>query len=82
MSVEDVEKPEDMDAFFDVRAEGYNDYFRDFVFLGTTFTQFYEAVSSPIEKTDEPLKILDLGCATGLEIEALFQRVPNAWSLN
>jgi AraC family transcriptional regulator len=41
-------------------------------------TQFYQAVSSPIEKTDEPLHILDLGCGTGLEIEALFQRVPNA----
>lgn len=31
-----------------------------------------------MEKTDEALNILDLGCGTGLEIEPLFQRVPNA----
>jgi tRNA (cmo5U34)-methyltransferase len=78
MSVEDIEKPEDMAAFFDARAAGYDEHMRDFIFSGTTFTQFYQAVSSPIEKTDEPLNILDLGCGTGLEFEALFQRVPNA----
>ena len=37
-----------------------------------------KAVSSPVESTHEPLKILDLGCGTGLEIEALLRRVPNA----
>jgi len=78
MSVEDIEKPEDMAAFFDARAAGYDEHMRDFIFSGTTFTQFYQAVSSPIEETDEPLNILDLGCGTGLEFEALFQRVPNA----
>ena len=35
-------------------------------------------MASPIEQTDEPLQILDLGCGTGLEIEALLQRAPNA----
>ena len=78
MSVEDVEKPENMAAFFDLRAAGYDDHMRDNIFPGT-FVQFYQAMSSPIEKTDEPLHILDLGCGTGLEIEALLQRVPNAW---
>ena len=79
MSVEDMEKPENMAAFFDARAAGYDDHMRDNIFESdTTFTQFYQALSSPIERTDEPLNILDLGCGTGLEIEALFQRVPNA----
>ena len=78
MSLQDEEKTENMAAFFDARAAGYDDYIRDFIFSDTTFTQFYQAVSSPIEKTDEPLNILNLGCGTGLEIEFLFQRVPNA----
>lgn len=79
MSAEDEEKVEEMDAFFDARATGYDDHMRDIAFESeTTFTQFYQAMSSPIEKTDEPLRILDLGCGTGLELEALFQRVPNA----
>jgi len=67
-----------MAAFFDARAAGYDDYIRDYIFEGTTFTLLYQAVSSPIERTDEPLNILDLGCGTGLEIEALLHRVPNA----
>jgi tRNA (cmo5U34)-methyltransferase len=78
MSVEDMEIPEEMAAFFEVRAAGYDDHMRDIVFSETTFAQFYQAVSAPIEKTDEPITILDLGCGTGLEIEALLQRAPNA----
>jgi len=78
MSVEDIEKPENMAAFFDARAAGYDDHMRDIFESDTTFTQFYQGMSSPIEETDEPLNILDLGCGTGLELEALFQRVPNA----
>ena len=75
MSKETVysEIPEEMAAFFDARAAGYDDHMRDNVFTDTTFAQFYQAVSAPIEETHEPLKILDLGCGTGLEIEALFQ---------
>jgi tRNA (cmo5U34)-methyltransferase len=78
LSAEDTEKPENMAAFFDTRAAGYDDHMRDVFESDTTFSQFYQAMSSPIEKTDEPLNILDLGCGTGLEIEALLQRVPNA----
>jgi tRNA (cmo5U34)-methyltransferase len=78
MSAEDLEKPEEMAAFFDVRAAGYDDHMRGYVFSDAAFDQFYQALSSPIEATDEPLNILDLGIGTGLEIEALLQRVPNA----
>ncbi len=74
---EDIEKTETMAEFFDARAAGYDDYMRDYIFADT-FTPFYQALSSPIEKTDEALNILDLGCGTGLEIEALLQRAPYA----
>lgn len=77
MSAEEKEKIEEMAAFFDARAAGYDDHMHDSVFPDLAFSQFYQAVSWPIERTDEPLEILDLGCGTGLELEPLFQRVPN-----
>ena len=78
MSIEDNEIPEEMAAFFDIRADGYDEHMRGFVFTETTFTHFYQALASPIEQTEKPLHILDLGCGTGLEIEMLLERVPNA----
>lgn len=78
MTVEDEEKVEEMAAFFDARAAGYDVYMRDSIFPGAAFAQFYQALSLPIQRTSEPLNILDLGCGTGLEFEALLQRVPNA----
>jgi tRNA (cmo5U34)-methyltransferase len=33
---------------------------------------------APLPETDRPLKILDLGCGTGLELQFLFERLPNA----
>jgi len=79
MGTEEMEIPEEMAAFFDLRAAGYDDHMRDNIFeTDTTFRGFYESVSAPIEATEEPLHILDLGCGTGLELEALLQRVPNA----
>ena len=74
---EDIEKTETMAGFFDARASGYDDYIRDYVFTDT-FSPFYQGLASPIEKTDKAINILDLGCGTGLEIEALLQRAPNA----
>ncbi len=78
MSEQDEEKIEEMGAFFDAKADGYDEHIRGYVFDEATFAQFYQAVASPIRETDAPLRILDLGCGTGLELEALFQRVPNA----
>ena len=78
MSVEDNDQTEEMAAFFDARAAGYDEHMRGFVFADKAFDEFYQAMSAPIGKTDEPVHILDLGCGTGLEFEALFQRAPNA----
>ena len=78
MSAEEMEPIQEMAAFFDARAAGYDDYFRDEIFPGESFAQFYGAMSAPMSETDAPLRILDLGCGTGLELEPLFQRAPNA----
>lgn len=78
MTIEDPEVPEEMAAFFDLRAAGYDQHMREYIFEGTTLAPLYQALCEPIERTDEPLQILDLGCGTGLEIEYLLQRVPNA----
>jgi tRNA (cmo5U34)-methyltransferase len=78
MSEEDVEQLEEMAAFFDLRAAGYDDHMRANIFSESEFAQFYQAVSMPVEKTSEALNILDLGCGTGLEIAPLLQRAPNA----
>ena len=79
MSVENAKKPERMVAFFDAMAAGYEDHMRDAVFSDKEFAQFYQALSSPIDNTNDSLNILDLGCGTGLEIGPLLQRVPNAF---
>ena len=78
MSAEENERVEEMAAFFDARAAGYDAYQRGEIWDGPTFAQFYGAVSSPIPETHEPLEILDLGCGTGLELEFVFQRAPRA----
>lgn len=77
MSIEDLETPEEMAGFFDLRAEGYDDYLHYDVFTDAAFTQFYNAVSSPIQKTDKRLNIMDLGCGTGIEFESLFRKAPD-----
>jgi len=78
MTTETMATPELMAAFFDARAAGYDDHMRKHVFTDTTFAQFYTAIVAPIPRTAEALQILDLGCGTGLEIEPLLQRAPNA----
>jgi tRNA (cmo5U34)-methyltransferase len=39
---------------------------------------FYHAVALQIPQTDEPIEILDLGCGTGIQLEFVFARAPNA----
>ena len=39
---------------------------------------FYHAVAAQIPQTDEPIDILDLGCGTGIQLEFVFARAPNA----
>lgn len=39
---------------------------------------FYQAVARPIPMTQAEVDILDLGCGTGIQLEFVFSRAPNA----
>jgi len=66
------DRPTEMAQFFNERADGYEGHMRSFV------SDLYDVISTPISTTNEPISILDLGCGTGLEFEAVFARAPNA----
>ncbi|HYH03018.1 MAG TPA: class I SAM-dependent methyltransferase [Bacillota bacterium] len=67
-------KPEPMDVFFNSRVSGYEDHMKENKLFEAEKMQLAEA----FEATEKPVQILDLGCGTGLEIEYILQRVPNA----
>lgn len=66
---------EEMGSFFNVRAEGYEKHMEDAI---NSFEEYYRLVSSTLEYTEEAIEILDLGCGTGLELEEIFRKAPNA----
>ena len=65
---------EEMAAFFDYRANGYEAHMKQ----DPDFEMFYSSVAAPIRPTDEAIHVLDLGCGTGLELRWLFEKAPNA----
>ncbi len=65
-------EPAEMAQFFNERADTYEGHMRPLV------SDLYDVIASPILTTSEPISILDLGCGTGLEFEAIFTRAPNA----
>lgn len=68
-------KPERMNAFFDARHSNYdNDMHRNV----ESFDSFYRTIAESVNKTQKRIKILDLGVGTGLELEPIIKRVPNA----
>ena len=66
--------PEPMDAFFDTRVETYEDHMKE----NPTYEAEQIQLSHQFDETSDPVKILDLGCGTGMEIEYILRRVPNA----
>jgi tRNA (cmo5U34)-methyltransferase len=66
--------PEKMDSFFNARAPGYEEHMKESDTYYADKIQFAEQ----FDVTNEYIKILDLGCGTGLEIEYILQRTPNA----
>ena len=42
------------------------------------YDSLHRAVAAQFPVTREPIKILDVGCGTGLELAHIFERVPNA----
>ena len=73
--MKNVNNKEKMQEFFDKRADSYDKHMQDNV---TNFTDFYKKIAEPIKKTKTKIKVLDLGCGTGLELEYIFQKAPNA----
>ena len=68
-----MEQPfEEMSAFFDVRAEGYNEHM-----LVNVGEEMYMEEAAAFPETNEAVRLLDLGCGTGIELSYLFRRMPN-----
>jgi tRNA (cmo5U34)-methyltransferase len=72
---EEREPVEEMESFFDARAHGYEEHMREVL---RSFDAFYRAIASPIRPTGDDLAVLDLGCGTGLELTAIWERAPRA----
>lgn len=70
-----TDRPEEMAEFFNQRSNGYDQHMEENV---AGFGDFYHQVAKPLPETKQELRILDLGCGTGLELEGVFQRAPNA----
>lgn len=66
--------PEKMDLFFNTRAPGYEEHMKE----SDTYYADKIQLAEQFDITNEYVKILDLGCGTGLEIEYILQRTPNA----
>ena len=65
---------ERMDDFFTARVDGYDEHMRQYV---EEDSEFYAFTASLLPKA-ENVTVLDLGCGTGLELEALFDINPTA----
>ncbi len=70
-----MKKAEQMDDFFDERAAGYDDHMREAV---SDFEGFYYSISASIARTQEGIRVLDIGVGTGLELIGIFEKAPNA----
>src|SRR6056297_228822 len=71
----EINKPEKMNDFFNKRAASYDQHMKNNV---DNFKGFYKMIADPIIKTNERIKILDIGCGTGLELKYIFEKAPNA----
>lgn len=65
---------ERMDDFFTARVDGYDEHMRQYV---EEDSDFYAYTASLLPKK-ENAAVLDLGCGTGLELEAFFKINPTA----
>ncbi len=76
------DQPEEMGAFFNARAEGYDDHMRKVL----DAPAFYGAIAEAVAPTDDPIAVLDLGCGTGLELAGIFARARKVstdhWGMN
>ena len=66
---------EEMSEFFNKRAKTYNDHMFETI---EKFEEYYDELSVPMEDRNDKIKVLDIGCGTGLELEGIFKRNPKA----
>jgi len=72
--VNNIYKPEPMGAFFDTRADGYNNV----MFSSSSGEEDYRRLGAFLPETSESVQILDVGCGTGIELDYIWERIPNA----
>jgi len=70
-----TDTPEEMKSFFDLRVESYDEHMSSNV---EDFNEFYSMIAAPFEKTDRLIEVLDVGAGTGIELEFIFAKAPNA----
>ena len=75
MGEEQEPRAEEIAAFFDLRADGYDAHMEETV---SSFEDYYRVLADPIVPTKAPIRVLDIGCGTGLKIAAILERAPNA----
>lgn len=66
---------EEMEQFFDARAQSYDEHMRSVV---RSFEAFYLGIAESIPATGAAIRVLDLGCGTGLELAGIWTRAPRA----
>jgi len=64
-----------MASFFDRRADQYDAQMHASLEESETY---YRKLAEPLPKKDRSLFILDIGCGTGLELPAIWERTPKA----
>ncbi|MTI67239.1 MAG: class I SAM-dependent methyltransferase [Firmicutes bacterium] len=62
------------DFFDNVAIEYDNNHMKD----SSCYEEFYEKIAEPIKVTNRAIRILDLGCGTGNELENIFNKAENA----
>ncbi|UCB42365.1 MAG: class I SAM-dependent methyltransferase [Dehalococcoidales bacterium] len=67
--------PVEIGAFFDDKASTYDDHQKENI---ANFGYRHMNVAGAIEETSRELRILDLGCGTGIELEMILDRASNA----
>jgi tRNA (cmo5U34)-methyltransferase len=72
--VSEAGRMEEMSAFFNKRAETYDDH----MLKDMDLNMFYDEIGSCFPAGRKQVKVLDLGCGTGLELERLFSLYPDA----